>query len=376
MIAVIFITGAIWYIESTKPPAVAGTPVARTATSSSTPTTQERAVILKQKASTLSPAVELIPGGKFINSEPFKLKDLIGKKVVLIDFWTYTCINCLRSAPYVNAWYEKYKDQGLVIVGVHSPEFEFEKDYNNVLKAVNGQYGIKYPVMQDNEMATWQAYQNQYWPAEYLIDIDGYIADTHFGEGNYDKTEQKIQTALKERDQVLGLPDTVPTGTVNPAGVITVSNNGVQSPETYFGASRNEYLGNGTRGTVGTVGTVGTQKLTVHTTIHSNELYLDGTWNLQNEYAENTSIGAKIVYKYKSKNVYLVGTAAKPVNVTVMLDGKPITVGRGSDVSADGTMTIQENRLYKLVEGIDYGEHTIEIIVNNPGLQAYTFTFG
>jgi thiol-disulfide isomerase/thioredoxin len=370
VIVVALIAGVIWYIEASKPPTVAGTSVAISANSTSTPISADRSAILKQKASIYPPAVELIPGGQFINSQPFKLKDLIGKKVILIDFWTYTCINCLRAAPYVNAWYSKYKDAGLVIVGVHSPEFDFEKDYNNVQSAVKNQYHIEYPVVQDNNHATWDAYQNQYWPAEYLIDIDGYIIDTHFGEGSYDQTEAKIQAALKERDQVLGLPDTIPSGIVNPLEVITVSNSGVQSPETYFGAARNEYLGNGTQGTVGA------QQLTAPSTIQSNALYLDGTWNFQNEYAENTLAGAKITYKYNAKNVYFVGTASKPVKVTVLLDGKPISAGRGSDVSADGTVTIQENRLYKLVEGSDYGEHTLEIIVNNPGLQAYTFTFG
>ncbi len=370
VIAIALIAGVIWYIEASKPPTVAGTSVAVSATSTTTPTSADRSAILKQKAANYPPAVELIPGGQFINSQPFKLKDLIGKKVILIDFWTYTCINCLRAAPYVNAWYSKYKDQGLVVVGVHSPEFDFEKDYNNVLNAVKNQYHIEYPVVQDNNHATWDAYQNQYWPAEYLIDIDGYIVDTHFGEGNYDTTEQKIQAALKERDQVLGLPDTVPSGIVNPSGVITVSNNGVQSPETYFGAARNEYLGNGTQGTVGM------QQLMAPSTIQSNTIYLDGSWNFQNEYAANTSVGAKITFKYNAKNVYLVGTASKPVKITVLLDGKPISVGRGADVAADGTVTIQENRLYKLVEGSDYGEHTLEIIVNSPGLQAYTFTFG
>ena len=389
-VAVLLIAGAIWYIQSSKPPTVVGTPIAvsvtSTTASATTTASNDRTQILKQKAAMYPPAVELIPGGDpnatgttpfgapassgFINAAPFKLKDLIGKKVILVDFWTYTCINCLRAAPYVNAWYSKYKDQGLVVVGVHSPEFDFEKEYNNVVNAVQNQYHIQYPVMQDNNHATWDAYQNQYWPAEYLIDIDGYVTDTHFGEGNYPETESKIQAALKERDQALGLPDTVPTGTVNPSGVVTVSNTELQSPETYFGAARNEYLGNGTRGAIGA------QQLTIPSTIQENVLYLSGTWNFQNEYAENQSVGAKITYKYSAKNVYLVGTASKPVKITILLDGKPISAGRGADVAPDGTAIIQENRLYKLVEGSDYGDHTLEIQVDGSGLQAYTFTFG
>lgn len=380
VVVLALIIGAIWYIERSKPPKVAPTfiakPVASTtapalsSASGTAPTLADRSEILKQKAAAYPPAVELIPGGKFINSEPFKLKDLIGKKVILVDFWTYTCINCLRAAPYVNAWYGKYKNQGLVIVGVHAPEFDFEKDYNNVVKAVKDPYHIEYPVMQDNDHATWDAYQNQYWPADYLIDIDGYVVHHHFGEGSYDDTERAIQATLKERGQVLGLPDTVPTGIVNPSDATSINFNAVKSPEMYFGASRNEYLGNGTRGTVGT------QKLIAPSTIQANTLYLDGTWNIQNEYAGNISEGAKIIYKYNSKSLYLVGTASKPVKLTIILDGKPISAGRGTDVAVDGTVTIQENRLYKLVEGSNYGEHTLEIIVNSPGLQAYTFTFG
>ena len=384
VVVIALIVGIIWYIEASKPPTIAGTSVALSATST-TPTLA--AIAAADQNAGYSPAVELIPGGDpsatgttpsgapessgFINTAPFKLKDLIGNKVVLIDFWTYTCINCLRAQPYLNAWYDKYKDQGLVIIGIEAPEFDFEKNYNNVVQSIKDQYHITYPVVEDNNMATWNAYQNQYWPADYLIDIGGYVTDTHFGEGDYAGTESKIQAALKQRDQVLGLPDTVPTGTVNPSDVIAVSSNGVQSPETYFGAARNEFLGNGTQGAVGV------QQLTVPSTIQANSLYLDGTWNFQNEYASNQAAGAKIIYKYSSKNVYMVATASKPVKITVLVDGKPISAAmRGADVAADGTVTIQENRLYKLIEGSDYGEHTLEIIVNNPGLDAYTFTFG
>ena len=383
-VAVVLIAGAIWYIESSKPPSIAGTSVALSATSTASTLT---AIIAADQNAGYSPAVELIPGGDpsatgttqfgapassgFINTAPFKLKDLIGKKVVLIDFWTYNCINCLRAQPYLNAWYNKYKDQGLVIIGIEAPEFDFEKNYNNVVQAIANQYHIQYPVVEDNNLDTWNAYQNQYWPADYLIDIGGYVTDTHLGEGDYADTESKIQAALKQRDQTLGLPDTVLTGTVNPSDVITVSANGVQSPETYFGAARNEFLGNGTQGAVSV------QQLTVPSTIQLNTLYLDGAWNFQNQYASNQAADAKIIYKYDSKNVYMAATASKPVKLTILIDGKPISAAiRGTDVAADGTVTVQENRLYKLVEGSDYGEHTLEVIVNNPGLDAYTFTFG
>ncbi len=383
-IAVVLIVGAIWYIEASKPPIVVGTSVAISATS--TTATLAATIVADQKAG-YAPAVELIPGGDpsatgttpfgapassgFINTTPFKLKDLIGKKVILIDFWTYSCINCLRAQPYLNAWYQKYKGQGLVIIGIESPEFDFEKNYNNVVQAIANQYHIQYPVVEDNNLATWNAYQNQYWPADYLIDIAGYVTDTHFGEGDYAATESKIQAALTQRDQVLNLPDTVPTGTVNPSNAITVSANGVQSPETYFGAARNEFLGNGTQSAVGV------QQLIAPSTTQLNTLYLDGTWNFQDQYASNQAAGAKIIYEYNSKNVYMVATASKPVKLTILIDGKPISATmRGADVATDGTVTVQENRLYNLVEGSDYGERTLEIIVNSPGLDAYTFTFG
>ena len=378
-IAVIFIAGVILFIELSKPSAPSDTGVSiallpnqsaiSTTTSVSTQKLADRTQLIKEKSLRYPPAVEIVPGGQFINSQPFKLQDLIGKKVILVDFWTYTCINCLRTLPYLEAWNAKYKDQGLVIVGVHSPEFDFEKDYNNVLDAVK-RLGVKYPVVQDNDRATWDAYQNQYWPHEYLVDIDGYIVHDKIGEGGYDESEREIQAALKERDQALGLPDTVPLGIVNPADTIAVNPTEALSPETYFGAGRNEYLGNGTKGAIGK------QQLSLPATIKENNLYLDGAWNFQNEFAKNTAAGAKIVYKYNAKNVYFVGRASTAVKITVLLDGKPVGQERGADVSADGTVMIKENRLYKLIQDSDYNEHTLEIIINDPGIEAYTFTFG
>jgi thiol-disulfide isomerase/thioredoxin len=380
-VTVIFIVGMIWYIDSTKPPAVAPTSIAITASSTTnagttTPSTSDRTQILEQEAAMYSPAVELIPGGDpnatgttafgapassgFINTAPFKLQDVIGKKVILLDFWTYSCINCMRTLPYLEAWESKYGNQGLLILGVQAPEFDFEKDYNNVLAAVE-RLGINYPVMQDNNHATWDAYQNQYWPADYLINIDGYITSTHFGEGDYAQTEADIQAALTQRDQVLGLPGTVPTGTVNPSNATPIRFDAVQSPETYFGAARNEYLGNGTPSSTGT------QQLTIASSSvpQLNTLYLDGSWNFQNEYAGNQSVGAKILYQYDAKNVYMVGSAQTPVDITILVDGKVV-----------GHQTIQGDQLYPIVQGAEYGQHTLEILINNPGLMAYTFTFG
>jgi thiol-disulfide isomerase/thioredoxin len=310
------------------------------------------------KAKKFKPAREITPGGGFINTDAFKLRDYIGKKVILLDFWTYSCINCQRVTPYLNAWYAKYKDQGFVIVGVHTPEFDFEKVYGNVLKGTQD-LGIKYPVVQDNNYATWQTYQNQFWPREYLIDIDGYIVHDHIGEGGYDESEKEIQAALAERATVLGTGETISTGMAAPLSATNYEESKVKSPETYFGSGRNTYLGNGS------VQTLGEQTLTIPTTIETSKLYLGGTWNFVNEYARNTTAGATISYKYSAKNVYFVASAATPVDITIMLDGKET-----------GHQTIKDNKLYTLVQGSDYGTHTLQIIINNSRLDAYTFTFG
>ncbi len=328
----------------------------------------ERTISKAEKAKKYKSAREIIPGGGFINTEPFKLKDYIGKKVILLDFWTYSCINCQRTTPYLNAWYQKYKDQGLVIVGVHTPEFDFEKVYDNVANAVKDE-GIKYPVVQDNAYATWQTYENRFWPRKYLIDIDGYIIYDHIGEGAYDETERLIQEALKERAHVLGTKDAVPSGISSPTDVISFDSEKTQSPETYFGSARNEYLANGDSGAPGT------QTLSIPQSISSNKLYLGGIWKFNSEYAESQG-KATITYKFKSSNVYLVASSASGVKVTVLIDGKPIGTNAGADVGADGTVTIKENRLYKLVHMPDYGEHTLELQVEGSGFDAYAFTFG
>ncbi|PJC45308.1 thiol-disulfide isomerase, partial [Candidatus Pacearchaeota archaeon CG_4_9_14_0_2_um_filter_30_8] len=164
-----------------------------------------------EKSKLYPAAKELVHPDGFININPFNLSDYIGKKVILLDFWTYSCINCQRTFPYLESWNEKYSDKGLLIIGIHTPEFNFEKEYNNVQKATE-EFGIKYPVVLDNNYLTWQAYGNQYWPREYLIDIDGFIVHDHIGEGGYAETETAIQDALKERLEVLGMNETINSG--------------------------------------------------------------------------------------------------------------------------------------------------------------------
>jgi len=378
-IAVIGVIGAIFYLESLKapriipPPDSAEAPPAPIAPLAQSvrhdASTGNRSQEIKDKAAKYPTAHELVNPSGFINADTFKLADLVGKKVVLIDFWTYSCINCVRTIPYLNAWWQKYKDKGLVIVGVHTPEFEFEKNYDNVAAAVK-KFGIQYPVVMDSDYGTWSAYKNQYWPREYLIDIDGFIVHDHIGEGAYDETEHAIQQALTERITVLGMQGKIDTALAAP-GAASAPQSG--SPETYFGAGRNEYLANGA------AHTGGIQHLSEPSAIAANALYLSGDWNFEKEFAENQSAGAKIIFKYQAHDVYFVASAEKGVKIKVLRDGKPVSAAAtGDDVTRDGfgSASIKEDRLYKLIHDSAYGEHTIEIIIESPGLRAFTFTFG
>ena len=331
-----------------------------------TTSTTSVAIVAKAKSAgiTLShgpKAPEFVNPSGFINTDglPITISQFKGKKVVLIDVWTYSCINCQRTLPYVVAWYKKYKDQGLEIIGLHTPEFAFEKIKSNVEDATR-RFNIEYPVVMDNDYATWNAYGNQYWPRKYLINVNGEIVYDHIGEGDYDKTEKEIQKALLELKQVTGADTTVSTQITAPSNAISYDGTAVGSPETYFGATRNSYLANGQKGKLGSQ-TLPTPAIE---SVSKNALYLGGTWNFTNEYAENTDVG-KIVYKYKAKNVYIVGSSAKGVNVTVILDGV-----------RQKTINIKSNMLYTLVEGNDYSEHTLELDMDSAGLQAFTFTFG
>lgn len=330
-VVILSIILGIWYLEAGKVPAPQIIQLTPTAS-----TTAEG--VYKPVVKDLPKAVEISGPTGFINTAPFKLADFVGNKVVLLDFWTYSCINCQRTLPYLNAWYQKYKDLGLVIVGVHTPEFDFEKDYNNVAEAV-GKLGIKYPVVLDSNYGTWNAYNNRYWPNEFLLDIDGYIAENKIGEGDYDKTETAIQKALQERSDRLALGLKIPSDITVPSDVISMSGSQIGTPETYFGSSRNEFLG--------------------------KTLTLSGNWSIQPEYAETKDVNEKILYNYTAKNVYFVASSKTGVTIKIIQDGKQI-----------GTQIIKDNQLYTLVQNADYGTHSLEIDISGAGLDAFTFTFG
>ena len=306
---------------------------------------------------------------QWLNSPPLTVESLRGK-VVLVDFWTYSCINCIRSLPYVRGWADKYKDHGLVVIGVHAPEFAFEKDPDNVTKAVKD-LGVDYPVALDNNYAIWQGFNNEYWPAHYFIDAQGQIRHHHFGEGGYQESEDIIRELLTAAGQ-----KNLPGGYVsdNHQGVEAASSNdATQSPETYVGYARAENFAGGKVAhddpwdyQAGTLGT--------------NQWALDGRWNVHGENARLEKAGGGIVYRFRGRDLHLVlgpATDGKPIRFRVTIDGKAPGADHGMDTDADGNGTITEQRLYQLVRQANgSGERLFEIQFLDPGVQAYAFTFG
>lgn len=270
----------------------------------------------KPKGGRMVNAPEFVVGGLWFNSKPLTMQELRGK-VVLVDFWTYTCINCIRTLPYLKTWHEKYKDKGLVIVGVHTPEFEFEKNPENVKKAIKD-FGLEYPVMQDNDYATWAAYANHYWPAKYLVDREGKIVYTHFGEGQYDETEKKIQELLSVNMPVL-----------NPTYQVMA-----RTPETYLGSLRGDY----------------------------SRIQTSGTWTKSEEYAKPAQ-GSTMTMRFNAAKVFLVMRGSGKLNVYL-------------DEQFVKTVTVDEDKLYDLIDLPTPGEHMLKLEFLDPGLELYAFTFG
>jgi len=309
------------------------------------------------------PIIEKAPdftgGTKWLNSSlPLSMSQLQGK-VVLVDFWTYTCINCIRTLPFVTHWYDTYKDKGFVVIGVHTPEFSFEHDTGNVQNAIT-MFKINYPVVQDNDYAIWNSYANQYWPAEYLIDAKGYIRHTHFGEGEYDNTEQLIVQLLKEAGNSVqiskaDMPDQTPTIQL--------------SPETYLGSKRMEFLY--PNGSVGN----GVQQFNL-VNPSQNMFSYGGTWEIDDEQAVTVQ-NSKLNYNFYANKVYLVITPKSSTDsVTVFLDGKLIdSKVSGADVK-DGKVQLDNSRLYNLVDlHGNSGAHMLRLEFSD-GISVFAFTFG
>jgi thiol-disulfide isomerase/thioredoxin len=316
-------------------------------------------------------APELTGISGYINTDPITLASLKGK-VVLVDFWTYSCINCIRTIPYLNAWHEKYADKGLVIIGVHTPEFEFEKDYNNVKAAVE-KFEIKYPVVQDNDKGTWNAYENRYWPHKYLIDNEGYIRNDHIGEGGYAETEKVIQSLLAERAAYMGVNATIDQSISNPENVQSVNFGQIDTPELYFGYQF-------ARAQLGNVegfkpDQVVTYTISENATITPNRIYLDGVWKNNADNMELQSAEGRIVLSYSAKSVNIV--AGGSGNLYISEDGSNLTGNsRGLDVSEQNAASIDGQKLYNLVMHEEYGKHQLVIDVAGKGFEIYTFTFG
>lgn len=314
---------------------------------------------VKEKSNKFILAPDISTPDGFINTNnlPITISEFKGKKIVLLDIWTYSCINCQRTIPYLNEWHKEYEDEGLVIIGLHTPEFSFEKVQKNVEKAVKD-FDIKYPVVLDNDFSTWQAYENQYWPRKYLIDIDGYIVYDHAGEGQYKEAEVAIQKALRERAGRLGMNSEVSLNISEPESIVSVEFEKVKSPEVYFGSARNGLLVNGKNGISGE------QVFSLPSVILFNKLYLNGTWDVTPEYAENESVGS-IIFNYEAKNVYITAGSLQGVEVEIYKD----------DVLVK-KIIIKDEGLYPLIQDGDYGRHTLRVMILKPGLKAFTFTFG
>jgi thiol-disulfide isomerase/thioredoxin len=288
----------------------------------------------------------------WLNSEPLTAGELRGR-VVLVDIWTYSCVNWLRTLPYVRAWAERYRDGGLVVVGVHCPEFGFEHDLENVRHATR-ELGVDYPVVIDNDFAIWQSLANRYWPAVYLVDRDGRIRFHHFGEGNYEQTERAIQ-------QLLGIDEE--TVRVDAGGLAEAADfDTLRSGETYLGYGR------------------GAGRVDAPAPLALNHWALSGDWTVEEESAVLTAAGGTVTFRFHARDLNLVltpPTPGPPVSFTVRLDGQPPGDHHGIDINELGEGTVDEPRMYQLVRQRGAAaEHDFEITFLDPGVRAYVFTFG
>ena len=328
---------------------------------------------------TRHPAARLPVEGEFpslggatawLNSQPLSVGTLRGK-VVLIDFWTYTCINWLRTLPYVRAWAEKYKDHGLVVIGVHSPEFSFEKDLDNVRRAVQAMR-VEYPVAVDSDHAIWRAFRNAYWPALYFIDAQGRIRHHYFGEGEYEPSEMVIQQLLVE-----GGNDSVPRGmvSVDPGGPEAAPDWGnLRSPENYLGYER-------TTNFASPGAAPGKRRVyTAPSRLALNQWALSGEWAVEREAAVLHMAGGRIAYRFHARDLHLVmGSAARgsAVRFRVLIDGKPPGAAHGVDVDEQGNGTVADQRLYQLIhQPKPIADRQFEIEFVDPAVEAFAFTFG
>jgi thiol-disulfide isomerase/thioredoxin len=308
---------------------------------------------------------------EWINSPPLRATDLHGK-VVLVQFWTYTCINWLRTLPYVRAWHEKYRDQGLVVIGVHAPEFGFEKNVNNIRQAVK-EMRIDYPVAVDSEHVLWRAFRNQYWPALYFIDTQGRVRHDHFGEGAYEQSEMVIQRLLAEAD-VAGIGDDLVSADAR--GVEAAADWGsLKSPENYLGYERTQNFAS-----PGGALLDKPRMYDLPARLRLNDWALSGDWTVKNQAASLNKPNGRIAYRFHARDLHLVmGPAAAGTSVLfrVLIDGQPPGAAHGTDVDAQGNGAVAEQRLYQLIrQPKPIADRQFEIEFLGPGVETFAFTFG
>ncbi|MES2205478.1 MAG: cytochrome c biogenesis protein DipZ [Pseudomonadota bacterium] len=346
----------------------------------------------KPKADTTSPTPSVLPrleaAEAWLNTAPLTVEALKGK-VVLVDFWTYSCINCIRTLPYLKAWADKYQKQGLIVIGVHTPEFAFERDLDNVKREVK-KLDIQYPVAIDNRYAIWKAFNNEYWPAHYFIDAKGVVRDQHFGEGGYEASEAILKRLLAEANHEEGAnhavkenkPSLTPPSSQSVFALPDEKN--IASPETYLGYQRAAHY------VSDLMEPDDVYSYRVDKKLRLNDWGLKGQWLVNAEKAIAQKSGASIVYRFRARDLHLVmGTAKsnsverkesidnKGIKFRVRLDGAAPKVNKGLDINEAGEGKVVEQRLYQLIRQKDtVQEHTFEIEFLEPGVEVYAFTFG
>lgn len=338
-------------------------------TSTNVTTESDSLSVVKIDKSRFKIAPDLVGIAHYINTTPEQLEEEIKGKVVLYDIWTYSCINCIRTLPYITAWDDKYSDQGLLIIGIHSPEFEFEKDFQNVEMAVK-KHGINYPVVLDNNWETWKAFENRYWPRKYLADHEGYIRYDHIGEGAYQETEKIIQNLLEERANALGMQSVAAQSLVDIKEFEATS---FRTPELYFGynfAQNRNQLGNNEG-----FNPEKDVQYSLPEELQKHYFYLDGTWRNLEGSMKLVSDSGIISLPYQAKQVNIV--ASGKAQLEIFLDGKPLPSNyAGLDVTDHNKIVVEDSDLYNVISSEEGSAHLLEIRVSDPGFEIFTFTFG